>query len=52
MLYVYVLNHDFGFFAFQTITKFYRGVHFGMPTLIYQVNLHQVAILFVARNQY
>ena len=32
---LYVLNHDFCFFAYWNITKFFRSIHFALVTLIY-----------------
>ena len=32
---LYVLNHDFRFFAYWNITKFCRSIHFVLVTLIY-----------------
>ena len=31
---LYVLNHDFRFFAYWNITKFCRSIHFALVTLI------------------
>ena len=48
---LYVLNHDFGFFAHRNITKFCRSIHFALVTLIYQIHSKQLFILFVLRNK-
>ena len=31
----YVLNHDFRFFAYRIVTRFYRSIHCGLVALIY-----------------
>ena len=35
---IYVLNHDFLFSAHWQITKDCRSIHFGLVTLIYEIN--------------
>ena len=32
---LYVLNHDFRFFAYWNITEFCRSIHFALVTLMY-----------------
>ena len=48
---LYVLNHDFRFFAYWNITKFCRSIHFALVTLIYQINSKQLFILFALRKK-
>ena len=32
---LYILNHDFRFFASRNVTKIFRSIHFGLITLMY-----------------
>ena len=51
---LYILKHGFCFFADRNITKFCKSIHFKIHsrfvTLLYQVNLEQLFVLFVLRN--
>ena len=49
---LYVLNHDFRFFAYRNITKFCRSIHFALLNLMYQRNSQQLLILFILRNRH
>ena len=40
---LYVLNHDFRFFAYWNITKFCRSIHFALVTLII-LNKHETIV--------
>ena len=48
---LYVLNHDFRFFAYWNITKFCRSIHFALVTLINSNKLETIVYSLCFKKQ-